>query len=177
LLMGIVSELRITNILTTQVSAHACGVIREADRARRVMYVAREAGDLPQGFGETLLALHTLDPFPWSASEIAATAAEIKDPSFRVQISPDGLHVYNRDGLRTATDPFQLFPHLGLEHDGSHAFYLGVELARAQIAWQLGKRYVQDRELDWGVAKLRESIDADAQFIAMPMTEKSKAGP
>jgi dihydropteroate synthase-like protein len=176
LLMGIVSELRITNILTTQVSAHACGVIREADRARRVMYAARDAGDLPQGFGETLLALHTLDPFPWSASEIAATAAEIKDPSFRVQISPDGLHVYNRDGLCTATDPFQLFPHLGLEHDGSHAFYLGVELARAQIAWQLGKRYVQDRELDWGVAQMRASTDADAQFISMPMTEKSKAG-
>jgi dihydropteroate synthase-like protein len=176
LLMGIVSELRITNILTTQVRAHACGVIREADRARRVMYAAREAGDLPQGFGETLLALHTLDPFPWSASEIAATAAEIRDPSFRVQISPDGLHVYNRDGLRTATDPFRLFPHLGLEHDGSHAFYLGVELARAQIAWQLGKRYVQDRELDWGVAQMRASTDADAQFIASPRTEKSKAG-
>jgi dihydropteroate synthase-like protein len=176
LLMGIISELRITNILTTQVSAHASGVIREADRARRVMYAAREAGDLPQGFGETLLALHTLDPFPWSADEIAATAAEIRDPSFRVQISPDGLHVYNRAGLRTATDPFKLFPHLGLEHDGSHAFYLGVELARAQIAWQLGKRYVQDSELDWGVAQFRDSTDADAQFVALPRTEKSKAG-
>ena len=177
LLMGIISELRITNILTTQVSAHAWGVIREADRARRVMYAARESGDLPQGFGETLLALHSLDPFPWTTEEIAATAAEIKDPSFRVQISPDGLHIYNRDGLRTATDPFKLFPHLGLEHDGSHAFYLGVELARAQIAWQLGKRYVQDSELDWGVAQMRASTDADAQFVASPRTEKSKAEP
>ncbi len=36
LLMGIISELRITNILTTQISAHACGVIREADRARTI---------------------------------------------------------------------------------------------------------------------------------------------
>ena len=133
--------------------------------------------DLPQGFGETLLALHALDPFPWSTEEIAATAVEIKDPSFRVQISPDGLHIYNRDGLRTATDPFKLFPHLGIEHDGSHAFYLGVELARAQIAWQLGKRYVQDRELDWGVAKMRESTDAEATFIASPRTEKLKAEP
>ena len=177
LLMGVISELRITNILTTQVSAHASGVIREADRARRVMYAAREAGDLPQGFGEALLALHSLDPFPWSAEEIAATAAEIKDPSFRVQISPDGLHIYNRDGLRTATDPFKLFPHLGLEHDGSHAFYLGVELARAQIAWQLGKRYVQDSELDWGVAKMRSSTDADTQIVAPPRTEKSKVEP
>lgn len=176
LLMGIISELRITNILTTQVSAHASGVIREADRARRVMYAAREAGDLPQGFGETLLALHALDPFPWNAEEIAATAAEIKDPSFRVQISPDGLHIYNRDGLRTATDPFKLFPHLGLEHDGSHAFYLGVELARAQIAWQLGKRYVQDSELDWGVAQMRGSTDAEAEVVASPRSEKTKAG-
>ena len=41
---------------------------------------------------------------------------------------------------------------LGVEQDGSHAFYLGVELARAQIAHQLGKRYVQDNELRWGVA-------------------------
>jgi len=175
LLMGIISELGITNILTTQVSAHASGVIREADRARRVMFAAREAGDLPQGFGETLLALHSLDPFPWSSEEIAATAAEIKDPSFRVQIGPDGLHVYNRDGLRTATDPFKLFPHLGLEHDGSHAFYLGVELARAQIAWQLGKRYVQDSELDWGVAKVRASTDAQAKLSAPPRTRKTKA--
>ena len=176
LLMGIVSELHITNILTTEVSAHAAGVIREADRARRVMYAAREAADLPQGFGETLLALHALDPFPWTSAEIAATATEIRDPSFRIQISPDGLHIYNRDGMRTATDPFKLFPHLGLEHDGSHAFYLGVELARAQIAWQLGKRYVQDSELDWGVAQVRESTDAEAQFTASPRTGQSKAG-
>ena len=39
-----------------------------------------------------------------------------------------------------------------MEQDGSHAFYLGVELARAQVAHQLGKRYVQDNELRWGVA-------------------------
>ena len=76
----------------------------------------------------------------------------------------------------TATDPFKLFAHLGLEGDGSHAFYLGVELARAQIAWQLGKRYVQDRELDWGVAQLRVSTDADAQFIAPPPTAPSRTG-
>jgi len=173
LLMGIISELHITNILTTQVSAHATGVIREADRARRIMYAAREGGELPQGFGEALVALHSLDPFPWSAAEIASTAAQIKDPSFRVQISPEGLHIYNRDGLRTATDPFQLFPHLGVEQDGSHAFYLGVELARAQIAWQLGKRYVQDRELEWGVAQLRESTPAPASLGRL---EKTKAG-
>ena len=38
------------------------------------------------------------------------------------------------------------------EHDAAHAFYMGVELARAEIACQLGKRYVQDEALRWGVA-------------------------
>jgi len=162
-LMGIVSELRITNLLTTQVSQHCAGVVREADAARRLMYAARESQSLPRGFGEALLALRALDPFPYSREEIEATAAEVKDPSFRVQISPDGLHIYNRDGMRTSSDPFALFPQLGVEQDGSHAFYLGVELARAQIAWQLGKRYVQDQELDWGCAPVRRSEPTGAQ--------------
>lgn len=175
ILMGIISELRITNILTTQVSAHASGVVQEADAARRMMHAAREADDLPRAFGEALLALRSLDPFPYSAEEIAATAAAITDPSFRIQISPEGLHVYNRDGLRTASDPFKLFPHLGLETDGSHAFYVGVELARAQIAWQLGKRYVQDQELDWGAAQLRRGDDSEAQCAPAPDGEKAKA--
>jgi dihydropteroate synthase-like protein len=175
LLAGIISELRIGAILTTQVSAHCSGVVREADAARRLMYAAREDNSLPHGFGEALLALRSLDPFPYSETEIAATAAEIKDPSFRVQISPEGLHVYNRDGLRTATDPFKLFSTLSLETDGSHAFYMGAELARAQIAWQLGKRYVQDQELDWGAAKVRGSTKAEARWAPKPERHKSKA--
>jgi dihydropteroate synthase-like protein len=173
LLMGIISELRIGNILTTQVSAHASGVVAEANAARRLMFAAREAHDLPRGFGDTLLALRASDPFPWSRDEISATAAAVRDPSFRIQISPAGLHVYNRDGMRTATDPFQLLPALGVEADGSHAFYLGVELARAQIAWQLGKRYVQDRELEWGAGKLRETSGAAMEFEELRAREKS----
>jgi hypothetical protein len=45
---------------------------------------------------------------------------------------------------------------LGVENDTSHAFYLGVELARAQIAHQLGKRYVQDEELQWGITTIQD---------------------
>ena len=52
-----------------------------------------------------------------------------------------------------AQGPFELFPQLELlQADSPHAFYMGVELARAQIAWQLGKRYVQDEELAWELA-------------------------
>jgi hypothetical protein len=79
-------------------------------------------------------------------------AAAVRDPSFRVMVAEDGVHVFNRDRHHRAVDPFSLWPLLGVEHDAAHAFYLGVELARAQIAWQLGKRYAQDSELRWGAA-------------------------
>jgi len=39
------------------------------------------------------------------------------------------------------------------------AFYLGVELARAQIAWQLKKRYNQDEELAWGVNSQPKAVE------------------
>ena len=54
--------------------------------------------------------------------------------------------------LRTAAEPYALWPQLGLEHDAGHAFYMGVELARAHHAFLLGKRYQQDEDLDWGAA-------------------------
>ena len=76
-----------------------------------------------------------------------------RDPSYRVNVSAAGIHVYNRDGMTTATFPFDLYPRLDLlQGDAPHAFYLGVELGRAQIAWQLGNRYVQDEPLKWGCA-------------------------
>ncbi len=151
-LFGIAAELRAAAVLTTQVSAHARRAVKEADLARRVMFAARETQSLPKGFSDALMTVHERRPFPDGPDEIAANAAAVKDPNFRVQVSELGLHVYNREGLRLATDPFDLYPQLGLEQDGGHAFYMGVELGRAEIAWQLGKRYVQDRPLQWGCA-------------------------
>ncbi len=167
-LFGIISELGIGAVLTTEVSPHARRAVREADLARRIMYAARAATSLPKGYSEALLTTHARKPHPDTAEEIAQLAAAIKDPSFRIQVSAQGVHVYNRDGLHTATDPYDLFPALRVEHDAPHAFYLGVELARAQIAWQLGKRYTQDQELDWGVATERAQQDLSTQKKAGP---------
>ncbi len=158
-LFGIGAELGIAAVLTTQVSGHARRAVREADRARRIMYAARETQSLPKGFSDDLMTVHAKTPFPDTEAEIAETAAAVRDPNFRVQVSPRGLHVYNRDGHHVAQDPFALFPRLGLEHDGGHAFYMGVELARAEIAWALGKRYMQDQPLDWGCATDRPAQD------------------
>ena len=161
LLLGICSELNINHILATEVSKHACRAIREADRARRIMYAAKQANSLPKHISADLLTVHDTAPFPYSRGEIEAIAAEIKDPSFRIQISSEGLHVFNRDGFHSAQDPFDLYPKLGVESDGGHAFYLGVELGRAQIAWQLGKRFTQDQPLNWGCAAQGGETEAD----------------
>lgn len=152
LLFGMISELDINAVLATSVSEHAVNAIAEADVARRVMHRAKQDNRLPRGYSNGLLGLHDRKPFTYDEAEIQEIAAQIKDPSFRIMLSERGIHVYNRDGLQLEQDPFQLYPHLGVENDASHAFYLGVELARAQIAWQLKKRYVQDEELQFGVA-------------------------
>ena len=152
LLFGIISELDVYSVLATSVSPHAVNAIAEADIARRVMYAAKLDDRLPRGYSNALLGLHDRRPFTYSMEEIKEIAAQIKDPSFRIQVSESGLHIYNRDGIHESTDPFVLYPHLNVNDDASHAFYLGVELARAQIAWQLKKRYVQDQEIDWGIA-------------------------
>ncbi len=152
ILFGLISEMQINAVLATSVSAHAVNAIAEADIARRVMFRAKADNRLPRAYSNGLLGLHDRKPFSYNADEIAEISAQIKDPSFRVMVSDEAIHVFNRDGLIKATDPFEFYPKLGVENDASHAFYLGVELARAQIAWQLKKRYVQDEELTWGVA-------------------------
>jgi dihydropteroate synthase-like protein len=151
ILFGLISEMNINAVLTTSVSPHAVNAITEADSARRIMYRAKQDNRLPRGYSHQLLGLHDRKPFPYNAAEIDEIATQIKDPSFRIMVSAAGVHVFNRDGHQLDIDPFSFYPTLGVEQDASHAFYLGVELGRAQIAWQLKKRYVQDEELSWGI--------------------------
>jgi dihydropteroate synthase-like protein len=159
MLIGICTELQIRNVLIVQVSPHTRRTVEEHDAARRLMYRAREDGNLPKGYDAGLLSLHELRPYPDTPEQIDAKAKEIRDANYRIEAATDGLHIYNREGHHVAEDPFQLFDKLGVEQDGAHAFYLGYELAKAEIARALGKRYAQDTPLDWGVAADRKSED------------------
>jgi dihydropteroate synthase-like protein len=159
MLLGVCSELHIRNLLVVQVSPHTRRTIQEHDAARRIMFAAREEGSVPKDFGTALLALHERKPFPYAPAEIAELAAQVKDDNFRIEIAEDGIHVYNRRGHHIAQDAFSLFAKLDVGADGAHAFYLGAELARAEIAWRLGKRFAQDEPLDWGCAVDRVEED------------------
>ena len=176
LLLGICSELDINNILATEVSQHACRAIKEADLARRILFTAKEHDTLPKHIDSGLMALHETSPFPYSLDEIKELAGQISDPSYRIQTSAEGVHIFNREGMHSATDPFELFPKLHVETDGGHAFYLGVELARAEIAWQLGKRFTQDQALNWGCATDNEeqTVDLHSFKPAGTTLQKSK---
>jgi dihydropteroate synthase-like protein len=151
-LLGIASELHIQNVLVVQVSPHTRRTLEEHDLARRIMYAARADHDLPKDYADGLLALHSRRPFPLTAEEIAENAEAVRDKNFRIEIAEDGIHIYNRDGHHVAQDVFDLYPKLNLGNDSAHAFYLAAELARAETAWRLAKRYAQDEPLDWGVA-------------------------
>jgi hypothetical protein len=86
-------------------------------------------------------------------------AAQVRDGNFRIETAADGIHVYARGAHHIATDAMSLFPRLGVTADAPHAFYLGAELAKAEIAWRLGKRYMQDEPIDWGCAVDRDPED------------------
>jgi len=151
-LFGVIAELGITDVLMVQKSPHCRTAIREADRARRIMHSAKTLGRLPVGIDRGLSCLRDRKPHSTEPDEIAETAGAVRDANFRIEVAEDGIHVYNRDGHHVARDAFDLYPKLEVAGDGAHAFYLGAELMKAQTALELGKRYVQDEPLDWGVA-------------------------
>ncbi len=174
ILFGIISELNINTVLATSVSPHAVNAIAEADVARRMMFASREENRLPRDYTAGLLGLHDRRPFTYTQEEITEFASQIKDPSFRIQVSNEGIHIYNRNGLFSEIDPFKLYPNLKVEDDASHAFYLGVELARAQIAWQLKKRYTQDEELGWGINTFKSDQSGKTAHREASMKEKKQ---
>lgn len=176
ILFGIIAELKLNAVLTTSVSPHACNAVAEADVARRMMFAAHADRRLPRDYSSGLLGLHDRRPFPYSEAEIAAFAEQVKDPSFRIQVSEEGVSIYNRDGLFRDIDPFRLYPQLKVDDDASHAFYLGVELARAQIAWQLKKRYSQDEELQWGCNSAQADARGRMAHREASLTEKRDRG-
>ncbi|MFI5013496.1 MAG: DUF6513 domain-containing protein [Hyphomicrobiales bacterium] len=166
MLMGICSELAIANILVVHVSPHTRRTIEEHVAAARLMHAARVDGGLPKGYGAGLLQLHDLAPFTTTLDEIAELAAGVRDANFRIETAEDGIHVYNRHGHHVEGEALSLFPKLGVETDGAHAFYLGAELMKAEIAWRLGKRYAQDQPLDWGCGAAQRVEDLTRQAEA-----------
>src|SRR5918994_324117 len=175
ILAGLCSELLIRNVLVVHVSPHTVRTVEEHDIARRILFAAKNDGALPRSYHPGLLQVHDRKPFTASTEDIAALAAEVRDTNFRIMTAEDGIHVFNGKGHAVATDAFELFAGLGVEADGAHAFYLGAELMKAEIAWRLGKRYTQDEPLAWGVAAPAPETDRLRLAEAGPTLKAEKS--
>ena len=170
LLLAICQELGIRSVLTTQVINWARTSVRECDAARRLVYHAVANRVPPKHLDPRLVMLRDPALHEFGEESLARLAEQIKDNSLRVfaeqgevHLLGAGLHLHDRD-------PFVLFERLlhpgfgGVSDthlppknvDASHAFYLGYEMAKAAIALALGKNYVQDEALQWGLLTVPE---------------------
>jgi len=173
MLLGICSELAIRNVLVVQVSPHTRETVAEHDFARRLMYAARANADLPRGYGTRLLQTHDRAPFVQSGADIAAEAQAVRDANYRIAVAEDGIHLFTNTVHAVGREALALYPALDVAADGAHAFYLGTELTKAETAFALGKRYVQDAPLDWGCAAPRDAA-APTRLAAAGHTLRAK---
>ena len=150
IMLGIVEELKLNHILTTQVSRHCSTVIRETDLARRIIHAASENNITPKHINNGLLINHGHKDYAYTSDELSDMKSNIKDKNYRIYVNDDGVHLFNKTIYKVFSDPYDFYEFLEVDEDSGHSFYLGVELARAQIAYQLRKEYSQDEELDWG---------------------------
>ncbi len=161
LLMGFCQELGIRSVLTTEVINWARTSVKECDLARRLMYHAIVNQVTPKHVERGLLMLRDEQILAPSTEQLARLADEIRDNNYRIFVSEGEIHVIARGINLHDRDPFTVMESLchagpdgGLPSnlDPGHAFYLGYEMAKARIALMLGKNYVQDESLDWGLA-------------------------
>lgn len=153
LLAGVMAELGIRYVLTTEVASWARGSVRELDLARRLMYYARQRSVLPKDIDDGLLTVKDRKVDCPSESELREMQRMVQDRNFRIFADRTAIYVFNNDLFLKETDIQRIFDrikaHLGPEPIG-HAFYLGRELMKARLAMLLGKKYIQEEELRWG---------------------------
>jgi len=154
-LAAICEELQIHSVLTTQVINWCRSSVAEFDAARRLTHHSVSSGVIPKHLDSSLVMLRDPRVREESAESLAGLAGALTDANFRVFAESSGLHLMNRDGHWQGVDAFRVFAEAlrdcRADVDAGHAFYLGYELARAELARHLGKEYVQDEPMKWGL--------------------------
>jgi len=148
LLVGIAGELSINYILTTEVSPRARGAVREASLARSLIQQAIQEKRVPKHLDDRLLTIKDPSGNSYNGAQLKEMQREIRDKNYRIFVA-DQIYVFNAQCFLQGTSAQEIFSQLDVK-DPAHAFYLGKELGKAEIALQLGKKYVQDNPLRWG---------------------------
>jgi dihydropteroate synthase len=166
LLMGLAQEINLSFVLTTEVAPWAKGSVRELDIARRLMYYAVTQGVPPKRLEEGLLTTKESRLRRQPADTLREMQAVLTDPNFRVYLADNQIYAFNADKFIAGDDIEAIFAQLGVDEAG-HAFYLGHELTKAQLALQLGKNYRQDQPLRWGYLTLADGESASERHVRL----------
>ena len=157
-LAGYCQELGVRSVLTTEVINWSRSCVRELDLARRLVAYAVRNRVLPKRLEPNLLMLRDPKLHERGDGTLAELAASITDANFRLFAERGMIHVLSKGMHLEGDNPFELFERMLASGsiDPSHAFYLGYEMAKARIALTLGKNYVQDQALRWGLLTREE---------------------
>ena len=163
LLAAICQELGVLSVLTTQVINWCRTAVAEFDVARRLVKHSIDNMCLPKHLDSRLTMLRDPRVISRGLDELEEFAVQLRDAGFRVFVDSGEIHLMNRRGHWRGTDPYVLFDAAAesTKLTPSHAFYLGHELSKARIALTLGKQYVQDQALQWGLLTQAEESALD----------------
>jgi dihydropteroate synthase len=160
LLAAICQEWSIHSVLTTEVINWARSSVRELDRARRIVAYAVRNQTIPKHIDAGLVMLRDAARLRYTEEELNGMAAAIKDRNYRILLSDEQIHLIGGRRQWHGRDPFDVFDQMQAEDEATlspaHAFYLGYEMCKAEIASQLDKNYNQDEALDWGILTVPE---------------------
>lgn len=163
LLLAICEELKIESVLTTQVINWARSSVRECEIARRLVHHSLLHQVPPKRLCDQLVMLRDNRLLSHPKEMFSKLAETIKDNNYRLYAQDGEIHLISSNLWLSGNDPFRLFSDLQQQAissnvDAGHAFYLGYEMAKANIALALGKQYEQDRALDWGILTIDEDL-------------------
>ncbi len=149
LMAGVVTELEIDYVLTTEVVSWARGAVRELDLARKLMHYANTNKMLPKDIDDGLITVKDPPHENYGEAELRHMQQLLTDKNYRIFTNDQLIYVFNCEHFIRGTDPQELFNQLNVVSP-THAFYLGKELERASLSVQLGKKYTQEEALRWG---------------------------
>ena len=174
LLLAMCQELGVRAVLTTEVIPWARGAVREVDIARRLMHYAVTRRALPKNVDDRLVTLKDPEVLAYSEEELCTLQRAVTDPNFRIFTDGGTITIFNNTLFARGTDIDELFARLGVD-EATHAFYLGRELMKAQIAITLGKTYRQEGQLQWGYLTPPEQPSRHVKLTQRSKPRRSRA--
>lgn len=159
LLLAICQELGIRSVLTTSVINWCQSVLLELHTARKLSYYAVNHNVVPKHLDSGLVMLRDAKLKYKDRNELRRLADQIKDKNYRIFVSGNEVYLFNHRCFLHAKNPYELLAMLmqtDPEITADHTFYLGYEISKAFTALTLGKNYVQDQSLSWGILTVPE---------------------